>query len=708
MIILRTLRVSDLLHNVITQKVNIAHQRTVTGFSKCNSQHFLQSQTYQQRREKSQAKKTEEERKKANLQKQKLLRKKSIPILTLPNSITIKELSKISQRTPEQIYLVKNHIKQSDQKKNKLDEVICQPELALIVKRLGYRFKRTIDDVHITKQDRDIYAEPVTTDESLLKPRAPVVAVMGHVDHGKTTILDALRKTSVAKGEAGGITQSIGAFSVPLDTGQTVTFLDTPGHSVFTSMRERGAKVTDIVVLVVAADDGVMEQTIESINMAKIAETSIVVAINKCDKKDAQPDLVIEELEGYGIKCEEKGGEIQAVRISALKNLGLEKLVKCIVAQADQLELKCDRTMQAQGVIIESKKEQHLGNLASVVLRHGTIKPGTVLIAGTSIAKVRKMFDSHGNKLDKIEPGQAANIMGWRSLPTAGQIVLEAETEQKAKLAVKQREDEMRYLESDQVWEEVKAKREADKREYLELKKKYAHKIHRRTASFQAVFEKNKNDDEIPSFNIIVKADVDGSMEAILKILDSYNSDEQCHLKLVQHGIGDLSLSEYEIAQEVGASIFLFNTDVTPEVKKQHDESVSILKHKVIYHLVDDLINRINKTLPVIEDINIFGESEVLKVFPVRKNCIAGCVVREGKLEKKQLHRVLRDNVVQHSGLLESMQHHASTITEATDNMEYGLMFSEIVSSGIKAGDIIQSYSKEMKKMKLNWRPPGF
>nr|XP_039247849.1 translation initiation factor IF-2, mitochondrial-like isoform X2 [Styela clava] len=646
-----------------------------------------------------------------DLEVEKILNKKKIPMLTVPDGITVADLAKLAQRTEEQVCFIKSKMHDGRREryhKINLKEKLYRQDLAHIVKQLGYRCKFEVKDVVITKKDKDIHAQAVTTDESLLKPRPPVVTVMGHVDHGKTTILDALRKTSVAAGEAGGITQSIGAFSVPLDTGHTVTFLDTPGHSVFTSMRERGAQVTDIVVLVVAADDGVMEQTIESINMAKMAQTSIVVAINKCDKKDARPDMVIDELEAYGIKCEENGGDIQAVRISALKNIGLDKLVNCISAQADQLDLKCDRTMQAQGVIIESKKEQHHGNMASVVLKQGAIKNGAVLIAGTSIAKVRQMFDSNGSKVDKIEPGQAANIMGWRSLPTAGQLVLGVENEQKAKAALRQRETEMKYLESDHVWEEVKDKRQADKREYEELKKKYSHKIHRKTASFKAAFDKNKKDNEIPSFNILVKADVDGSMEAIMKILESYDCDEQCNLNLVQHGIGNLTLSEFEIAKNTEASIFLFNTDVLQEVKKQENDTVSIIHHKVIYHLVEDIIDKINEILPIIEDVNILGESEVLKVFPVKKNFIAGCVVRQGTLESKQLHRILRDNVVVHSGVLESMQHHNSMITLASDNMEYGLMFNEISPVGIKVGDIIQSYSCEMKKTKINWRPPGF
>ncbi|GLH05257.1 Translation factor GUF1 homolog, mitochondrial [Gryllus bimaculatus] len=367
-------------------------------------------------------------------------------------------------------------------------------------------------------KDKDVKKRP-PPDPSVLKPRPPVVTIMGHVDHGKTTLLDALRHTAVVASEFGGITQHIGAFSVKLNSGkrnETITFLDTPGHAAFKAMRARGAEATDIVVLVVAADDGVMEQTVESIRMAKEANVPIVVAINKIDKSDADVERTKKALLSAGIQVEDFGGDVQVVEVSALKGTNLDLLVEVISLQAQLLELKADPTGLVEGVVIESSTNVHRGKLATIIVQRGTLKKGAVLVAGTAWAKVRGMFDDKGQPLLSGSPSTPVEIIGWRDLPSAGDEVLEVDNE------------------------EYKA----------QLEKKWL--MGRRKVRREGPRPKEIEEDNSPHVSIILKGDVDGSVEAILDVLETYNSNDDCQLSVIHYGVGQVTENDIELAETFG------------------------------------------------------------------------------------------------------------------------------------------------------------
>uniref|UniRef100_G3SZT5 Mitochondrial translational initiation factor 2 n=1 Tax=Loxodonta africana TaxID=9785 RepID=G3SZT5_LOXAF len=483
-------------------------------------------------------------------------------------------------------------------------------------------------------------------DPTLLTPRSPVVTVMGHVDHGKTTILDKLRKTQVAAMEAGGITQHIGAFLVSLPSGEKITFLDTPGHAAFSAMRARGAQVTDIVILVVAADDGVMKQTVESIQHAKDAQVPIVLAINKCDKAEADPEKVKKELLAYDVVCEDYGGDVQAVHVSALTGDNLMALAEATVALAEMLELKADPTGPVEGKVIESFTDKGRGPVTTAIIQRGTLRKGSILVAGQCWAKVRLMLDENGRAVTEACPSMAVGIMGWRDLPSAGDDILEVESETRAREVVDWRKYEQ---EQEKNKDDLKAIEEMRK-EHQEARRKDQEKygdVHWRQRSFLKYQEKKrqkvlktkeKAERDSNTLSVIIKGDVDGSVEAILDIVDTYDASHECKLELVHFGVGDISENDVNLAEMFGGIVYGFNVNAGNVIQQSAaKKGVKIKLHKVVYHLIGDLQEELSSRLPYrMEEHPVEGEASILATFSVtegkKKVPVAGCRVQKGQL----------------------------------------------------------------------------
>lgn len=501
-------------------------------------------------------------------------------------------------------------------------------------------------------KDKDVFPRLPASSEQL-KPRPPVVTVMGHVDHGKTTLLDTLRGASVAAGEAGGITQHIGAFTVELSEDEAVTFLDTPGHAAFSAMRARGAHCTDIIVLVVAADDGVMAQTREVVQLARESSVPMIVAINKIDKPEADLERTKKSLLQVGVALEGHGGDVQFVGISALKGLNLDELTETISAQATLMDVRADPTGPVEGIVVESRTDSHRGRLSTSIITRGTLRRGSILVSGTSWAKVRGLFDHAGHPVEVASPGQPVEIIGWRDLPLSGEQILEVESEKKANSVV-------RYREAKAKLEKAETDREAIQRKEEEHLEQYrAARDARRKAGFfrsRQVGPRQKEsapDDGIPRVNVIVKADVHGSVEAILDVLETYDDVEHCKLDIVHYGVGDVSEGDLELAKTFNAMIYAFSVK-TPPPKVASGSGVAIKEFNVIYHMVDDLKEEISKKLPMTEEENVQGKANILQIFEVtegkKKTKVLGCRCTDGLLKKSAKVKLVRNNDVLYVG----------------------------------------------------------
>ncbi|MEQ2280397.1 Translation initiation factor IF-2, mitochondrial, partial [Ameca splendens] len=440
------------------------------------------------------------------------------------------------------------------------DSVLEEKWIKEVVTRSGMKFRWAKLSESRERPNRDVQRSRPLADPSLLVSRPPVVTIMGHVDHGKTTLLDSLRKSQIVSTEAGGITQHIGAFLVQLPTGERITFLDTPGHAAFSSMRARGANATDIVILVVAADDGVMNQTIESIQHARKAKVPIIVAVNKCDKPQADPQRVKQELLAHDVVCEEFGGDVQAIHISALKDDNLLALAEATVALAEVLELKADPNGPVEALIIESRTDKGKGPVTTAIVQRGTLKRGCILVAGRCWAKVRFLFDENERAVTEAGPSVAVQVVGWKELPSAGETILEVESEQRAREVVEWRshEEEQQKLLEDRSAIELKQKLHLE--EYRREREGLSHLSWRQRKA--ALYRANKTrfsmrpservENEELSLPLIIKGDVDGSVETLLNILDGYDSQEQCHLEVVHFGIGEISENDVNMAEMFG------------------------------------------------------------------------------------------------------------------------------------------------------------
>ncbi|XP_063774699.1 translation initiation factor IF-2, mitochondrial isoform X2 [Pseudophryne corroboree] len=558
-----------------------------------------------------------------------------------------------------------------------------------------------------------------SADPSVLVPKHPVVTIMGHVDHGKTTLLDQLRKTQVAAMEAGGITQHIGAFSVYLASGDKITFLDTPGHAAFSAMRERGAHVTDIIVLVVAADDGVMKQTVESIRHAKAARVPIILAINKCDKPKADPDRVKRELLSHDIVCEEFGGDVQAIPISALKGENLQALGEAIITLAEVLELKADPTGLVEGTVIESSTDKGKGPVTTAIVQRGTLKEGAVLVAGKAWAKVRVMLDENDTVLKNVEPSMPVKIVGWRELPSAGDEILEVESEHRAKEVLQWRTyvEEQEEIKKDMEVIEVKQKehREAHRQNldtYLGLtwkQKKYM--LYKANKYLMGKRPSEKLTDDKPVVPLIIKGDVDGSVEAILNVIDSYDAEEECDLDLIHFGVGDISESDVVLAETFKGCVYGFNVNANKSIQQlAAKKDVSIKLHKVIYHLIEDLKGELSSKLQPLVEETVKGEASVLALFDVavgKKTVqVAGCRVQSGVIDKKMKIRLIRNREVIWEGSLTSLKHHKNDVPTVKTGVECGMSLDDD-DVEIKVGDEIICIEEKTVPQKISW-DPGF
>jgi translation initiation factor IF-2 len=502
-------------------------------------------------------------------------------------------------------------------------------------------------------------------DEGAQEPRAPVVTIMGHVDHGKTSLLDAIRQTSVVSGEAGGITQHIGAYQVITPNGDHVTFIDTPGHEAFTAMRARGAKVTDIVVLVVAADDGVMPQTIEAINHAKAADVPIIVAINKIDKPQADPDRVRNELLQHEVIVESMSGETLEVSVSALKHTNLDKLLEAIHLQAELLDLKANRNRSAEGIVVEAKLERGRGPVGTVLVRRGTLRVGDIVVASAAWGRVRALIDDRGVNTDEAGPSVPVEILGFNAAPEAG--------------------DQFAVVESDARAREITGYRVRKRREALGGGGT--------GRTLEQMMQRLKEADR-KDFDLVVKTDVQGSLEAIVGALRKLGTDE-VEARMVHSGVGGITESDVALASASKAVILGFNVRANVQAKAAADrEGVEIRYYNIIYDLVDDVKAAMSGLLaPTIREV-FLGNAEILEVFNISKiGKVAGCRVTEGKVERGAKVRLIRDDVVVHEGTLSTLKRFKDEVREVPAGQECGMAFANY--HDIRAGDVIECFNVE-------------
>ena len=513
------------------------------------------------------------------------------------------------------------------------------------------------------KTEEDILFEEDTDNPENLEPRPPVVVVMGHVDHGKTSLLDKIRSTNVIEGEAGGITQKIGAYTVRLK-GRQITFIDTPGHEAFTTMRARGAQFTDIAILVVAADDGVMPQTIEAINHAKAANTEIIVAINKIDKAGANPDRVKQELTNYGLICEEWGGQTIMVPISAKQGTGIDELLENVLLTADVMELKADPKGQAKGAVIEAQLDKSRGPVASVLVQRGTLKQGDTVVCGPILGNIRAMYDDKGNAIKKAGPSIPVEILGLPEVPDAGELLYAVTDDKMArqlveKRKIKQREEQLRRS-SKMSLESLAAQMAAG---------------------------------DVKDLNLLIKADVQGSVEAVQQSLEKLSNDE-VKVKIIHGGVGAVNESDIVLADVSNAIIIGFNVRPNQNIMdKAKEAGVDIRLYSVIYNAIEDVENAMKGMLaPKIEEV-VWGHAEVRQLFKVSGlGTIGGCYVTDGKILRNSSVRVIRNDVVVYTGVLGSLQHEKDSVKEAVSGHECGLTIEKY--NDIKMGDVIESFGE--------------
>ncbi|KAH0568056.1 translation initiation factor IF-2, mitochondrial isoform X1 [Cotesia glomerata] len=634
-----------------------------------------------------------------------------LPVINVWKNMTVRELSESTGRSVNDVLEAISYFDAQRYNKNTIIE--DKRIIFGAVAKLGAKYK-IVPSPHEEKQeskDCDAVKRP-PPDPSICIKRHPVVTVMGHVDHGKTTLLDSLRHTSVVSSEFGGITQHIGAFNVTLDTGEKITFLDTPGHAAFSAMRARGAQATDIVVLVVAADDGVMEQTIQSIKMAKEAQVPIIVAINKIDKPEADIKRTQNMLAQQGIQVEALGGEVPSVNISALKGLNLKDLVETIVAQAEIMDLKGDPKGPVEGVVIEVSTEVGRGKLATALIQRGTLRKGTVLVCGLAWAKVRAMFDHAANPVSEAKLSDAVQIIGWRELPSVGEEIIEVEDEQRVHLVLRFRktlEDKFKAVEALEVIKQRQA--EHEKVYKVQLQERRALGRYRKSREPGPRKKEIQDDDGIPRLNVLVKGDVVGSVEAILDVFDTYGDENRCHLDVVHYGIGPVSEDDVELAKAFDAIIYTFNVNAPKKIEELAKKfKIPIHSYKVIYKLIDDIKNEICKKLPPDQVEEKLGEANVLQHFEIterkKKVNVAGCRCTDGILKKDAHFRIIRNREQIYEGKVKEIRHLKSEVNSIKSGVECGLRF-ENPDVVVEPGDTVICYVIHEVSPSVNW-DPGF
>ena len=546
-----------------------------------------------------------------------------------------------------------------------LNQALDHETAALVAEEFGF-------DVSVDIfEEKDILLEKYTEEgDRMLTPRPPVVTVMGHVDHGKTTLLDAIRETNVVAGEAGGITQHIGAYAVDVD-GRKVSFVDTPGHEAFTAMRARGAKVTDVVILVVAADDGVMPQTIEAVNHAKAAQVPIIVAINKIDKPEANIERIKRQLSEIGLLSEEWGGDTLFAEVSAKQKMGIRELLELVLLQADILELKADATKRANGFVIEANLDKGRGPVATVIIKEGTLHIGDYLVSGTTSGKVRALIDDKGGRVNEAGPSMPVEIMGLSGVPEAGDLIYVVKDERAAK--------------------EVVGHREMKQRESAAAKE--------RKPSLENLFQ-SLQQEEAKELALIIKADTQGSVEAVNESIGKL-STEKCQVKIVHAGVGAINETDVALASASNAIIVGFN--VRPDANSleiAEREGVSLELHTIIYKLIDRVRSAMEGLLEPIIKEKITGHAEIRETFTIsRIGTIAGCMVSDGKVSRDNSVRVVRDGVVIFEGKLASLKRFKDDVKEVNTGYECGIGVERF--NDIKVGDTLEFYTHEHFKQEL-------
>ena len=582
--------------------------------------------------------------------------------VVIPEVITIQELS--NRMTERAVDVIKILMKQGIMLK--ITDVIDSDTAQLVAEELGHTVVRVAE----SDVETGLVGEDDTAETKL--PRAPVVTVMGHVDHGKTSLLDALRKTSVVAGEAGGITQHIGAYQVVMNSGAKITFLDTPGHAAFTAMRARGARVTDIVILVVASDDGVMPQTIEAIDHAKAAGVPMIVAINKMDKPEANADRVKSELLQHEVVVEDFGGDVIAVPISAKTGMGLDKLEETILLVAELQDLKANPNRAAEGIIVEAKLDRGRGPVGTVLVERGTLKVGDIIVAGAEWGRVRALINDRGENVPEAGPSEPVEVLGLGGAPEAGDVLAVVESE-------------------------ARAREVTDYRQRMNRDKRVG--TGGRTSLDQMLTQlKEKNISELP---IIVKADVQGSAEAIVQALDKLGTDE-VKARVLHAGVGGITESDITLATASGAPVIGFNVRANTQAREAaRNAGVEIRYYSVIYDLVDDIKAAMSGMLSPELRETFLGNAEILEIFNISKvGKIAGCRVSEGIVRRGSSVRLIRDDVVVHEGKLSTLKRFKDEVKEVQSGQECGMAFENY--QDMRAGDVIECFDVEVVKRSLD------
>ena len=638
--------------NLVSEKV----QNFQGGKQRIGGGKGKQQQKQQKNNFKGNKSRNEEQEKMRRLQME--VARKAPTVVKIPDEITVGELASRMKKTVGEVIkcLMRNGVMAA------MNQTIDFDTAEFVATEMGCKVEK---EVTVTIEERIIDDHIDTAEE--LETRAPVVVVMGHVDHGKTSTLDAIRKTSVTAGEAGGITQHIGAYTVDVN-GQMITFLDTPGHAAFTSMRARGAKSTDIAILVVAADDGIMPQTVESINHAKAAEVPIIVAINKMDKPTANPDKIKEQLTKYDLVCEEWGGDTIIVPISAKTGMGLDDLLEMVLLTAEVQELKANPNRRAKGTVIEARLDKNRGPVATLLVQNGTLKQGDIVIAGTAVGRVRVMTNDKGRTVKTAGPSVPVEITGLAEVPAPGDEFNAVTDERMARELVEQR-------------------KQAAKDAAAKMMQK---------VSLDNLFAKMQ-EGEMKTLNLIVKADVQGSAEAVKASLEKI-SNEEVRVKVIHAGVGAINESDVLLASTAGAIIVGFN--VRPDAAAQasgHRANVDMRFYRVIYDAVDEIAAAMKGMLdPKFEEV-VIGHAEVRQTYKVSAiGTVAGCMVKDGKVTRDGKVRILRDNIVIYEGEIGSLQRFKDAAKEVTAGYECGMTIAGY--NDIKEYDIFECFTMQEVK----------
>jgi translation initiation factor IF-2 len=584
--------------------------------------------------------------------KEKLVRE-----VIIPETITIQELAnRMAERGVDVIKLL---MKQGHMAK--ITDTIDADTAQLLAEEMGHSVRR------VAESDVEEGLFDAADDPATLAPRAAVVTIMGHVDHGKTSLLDAIRSTNVVGGEAGGITQHIGAYQVTAPSGNRITFIDTPGHAAFTAMRARGAKVTDIVILVVAADDGVMPQTVEAIHHAKAAKVPIIVAINKVDKPDAKPERVRTELLQHEIQVESLGGDVLDVEVSATKKLNLDRLLETIGLQAEILDLKANPNRPAEGTVIEAKLDRGRGPVATVLVQRGTLRPGDIVVAGAESGRVRALISDTGSPVDSAGPSTPVEVLGFNGTPEASDRLAVVDSEGRAR--------------------EVTDYRVRQKRD------KVAARATGMRGSLEQMMSQLKTAGR-KDFALIIKADVQGSLEAIMGAVEKLGTSEVA-ARVIHAGVGGITESDVTLAEASGVPIIGFNVRAHKEAREAAErDGIEIRYYNIIYDLVDDVKKAMSGLLAPTLRETMLGNAQILEIFTVSKvGKIAGCRVTDGKVERGANVRLIRDNVVIHEGKLSQLKRFKDDAREVLAGQECGMAFENY--QDMKVGDVIECYRVE-------------